>query len=119
MSVHLNSKLVRLLVMCLCAETVCNVCVQVQWLLENFEKADGVSLPRCTMYSCYLRYCAHSSLDPVNTATFGKLVHSVFSNLTTRRLGTRYYTKLCLVWLSRFLLYLLAVMCIFQRVSEK
>lgn len=66
------------------------VCVQVQWLLENFEKADGVSLPRCTMYGCYLRYCAHSSLDPVNTATFGKLVHSVFSNLTTRRLGTRY-----------------------------
>eukprot|EP00062_Callorhinchus_milii_P003063 gi/632940033/ref/XP_007884033.1/ PREDICTED: DNA-binding protein RFX8 [Callorhinchus milii] len=41
------------------------------------------------MYQFYLEYCNHSTSNPINAATFGKLVRSVFSDLRTRRLGTR------------------------------
>lgn len=63
--------------------------MQVQWLLENYETAEGVSLPRSTMYSHYLHHCGEHKLEPVNAASFGKLIRSVFLGLRTRRLGTR------------------------------
>lgn len=66
------------------------IMLQVQWLLENYECFEGVSLPRSTMYSHYLRHCTEHKLDPVNAASFGKLIRSVFLGLRTRRLGTRY-----------------------------
>ena len=62
---------------------------QVQWLNDNYEVAEGVSLPRSTLYSHYLRHCADNKLDPVNAASFGKLIRQVFYGLRTRRLGTR------------------------------
>ncbi|CAG9819392.1 unnamed protein product [Phaedon cochleariae] len=65
----------------------------VQWLLENYETAEGVSLPRSTLYSHYLRHCADHKLEPVNAASFGKLIRSVFLGLRTRRLGTRGNSK--------------------------
>lgn len=65
----------------------------VQWLLENYETAEGVSLPRSTLYSHYLRHCYDNKLDPVNAASFGKLIRSVFLGLRTRRLGTRGNSK--------------------------
>ncbi|KAK7082837.1 Transcription factor rfx3 [Halocaridina rubra] len=65
----------------------------VQWLMENYETADGVSLPRSTLYNHYLRHCADNKLDPVNAASFGKLIRSVFLGLRTRRLGTRGNSK--------------------------
>uniref|UniRef100_A0A914VAJ1 RFX-type winged-helix domain-containing protein n=1 Tax=Plectus sambesii TaxID=2011161 RepID=A0A914VAJ1_9BILA len=65
----------------------------IQWLLQNYETAEGVSLPRCTLYSHYLRHCADNKLDPVNAASFGKLIRSVFLGLRTRRLGTRGNSK--------------------------
>ncbi|XP_048505807.1 DNA-binding protein RFX2 isoform X13 [Athalia rosae] len=65
----------------------------VQWLLENYETADGVSLPRSTLYNHYLRHCSDNKLDPVNAASFGKLIRSVFLGLRTRRLGTRGNSK--------------------------
>ncbi|KAM5191231.1 DNA-binding protein RFX2 isoform 2-T2 [Callospermophilus lateralis] len=61
-----------------------------QWLLDNYETAEGVSLPRSSLYSHYLRHCQEHKLDPVNAASFGKLIRSVFMGLRTRRLGTRY-----------------------------
>lgn len=64
--------------------------LQVQWLLENYETAEGVSLPRSTLYAHYLRHCSEHKLEPVNAASFGKLIRSVFLGLRTRRLGTRY-----------------------------
>jgi hypothetical protein len=67
--------------------------VQVQWLLENYETAEGVSLPRSTLYAHYLRHCAENKLEPVNAASFGKLIRSVFLGLRTRRLGTRGNSK--------------------------
>lgn len=65
----------------------------VQWLVDHFENADGVSLPRALMYSHYLLHCREQRLDPVNAASFGKLVRSVFVGLRTRRLGTRGNSK--------------------------
>ncbi|XP_069703475.1 DNA-binding protein RFX2-like isoform X2 [Periplaneta americana] len=65
----------------------------VQWLLENYETAEGVSLPRSTLYNHYLRHCNEHKLDPVNAASFGKLIRSVFLGLRTRRLGTRGNSK--------------------------
>lgn len=65
------------------------VLLQLQWLLDNYETAEGVSLPRFTLYNHYLRHCQEQKLDPVNAASFGKLIRSIFMGLRTRRLGTR------------------------------
>ncbi|VDP01196.1 unnamed protein product [Soboliphyme baturini] len=68
-------------------------CRTIHWLLQNYETAEGVSLPRCTLYDHYLKHCAENKLDPVNAASFGKLIRSVFLGLRTRRLGTRGNSK--------------------------
>lgn len=95
--------------------------LQVQWLCDNYEGAEGVSLPRCTLYYHYLLHCQEQKLEPVNAASFGKLIRSVFMGLRTRRLGTR-YTKtriqahiheLCKTRLSR--VYHNFFLCMFQR----
>ncbi|XP_048485015.1 transcription factor RFX3 isoform X2 [Plutella xylostella] len=65
----------------------------IQWLHQHYEVADGVSLPRSTLYSHYLRHCSAHRLEPVNAASFGKLIRSVFVGLRTRRLGTRGNSK--------------------------
>ncbi|KAK7101164.1 DNA-binding protein RFX2-like isoform X3 [Littorina saxatilis] len=65
----------------------------VQWLLDNYETSEGVSLPRSTLYYHYLRHCQEQNLDPMNPASFGKLIRSVFLGLRTRRLGTRGNSK--------------------------
>ncbi|XP_072372996.1 transcription factor RFX3 isoform X3 [Scyliorhinus torazame] len=67
--------------------------VLLQWLLDNYETAEGVSLPRSTLYNHYLRHCQEQKLDPVNAASFGKLIRSIFMGLRTRRLGTRGNSK--------------------------
>lgn len=66
---------------------------QVAWLVENYETAEGVSLPRSTLYNHYMRHCNDNKLDAVNAASFGKLIRSVFTGLRTRRLGTRGNSK--------------------------
>lgn len=65
----------------------------VAWLMENYETAEGVSLPRSTLYNHYMRHCNEHKLDAVNAASFGKLIRSVFNGLRTRRLGTRGNSK--------------------------
>lgn len=78
--------------------------LQLQWLLDNYETAEGVSLPRSTLYNHYLRHCQEQKLDPVNAASFGKLIRSIFMGLRTRRLGTRLLSTiafLCEVWRSK------------------
>lgn len=65
----------------------------VSWLMENYETAEGVSLPRSTLYNHYMRHCNENKLDAVNAASFGKLIRSVFMGLRTRRLGTRGNSK--------------------------
>ncbi|KAK3599827.1 hypothetical protein CHS0354_022394 [Potamilus streckersoni] len=73
--------------------TVSSSSREVQWLIDNYETADGVSLPRSTLYNHYLRHCQEQNLDPMNPASFGKLIRSVFLGLKTRRLGTRGNSK--------------------------
>lgn len=63
------------------------------WLHSNLEVAEGVSLGRHTLYEHYVQHCTDTGQDPVNTASFGKLIRSVFPNLKTRRLGTRGNSK--------------------------
>jgi regulatory factor X 1/2/3 len=65
----------------------------VKWLLDNYESAEGVSLPRSTLYAHYIEHCHQHGIDPVNAASFGKLIRSVFIGLRTRRLGTRGNSK--------------------------
>uniref|UniRef100_A0A1I7XP81 RFX-type winged-helix domain-containing protein n=1 Tax=Heterorhabditis bacteriophora TaxID=37862 RepID=A0A1I7XP81_HETBA len=67
--------------------------IHIQWLLDNYETADGTSLPRCTLYDHYKKHCGEHKLDAVNAASFGKLIRSVFLGLRTRRLGTRGNSK--------------------------
>ncbi|XP_037949428.1 DNA-binding protein RFX2-like [Teleopsis dalmanni] len=65
----------------------------IKWLSRNYETAEGVSLPRSTLYNHYMQHCNENKLEPVNAASFGKLIRSVFSGLRTRRLGTRGNSK--------------------------
>uniref|UniRef100_A0A7I4Y578 RFX-type winged-helix domain-containing protein n=1 Tax=Haemonchus contortus TaxID=6289 RepID=A0A7I4Y578_HAECO len=67
--------------------------IHIQWLLDNYETADGTSLPRCALYDHYKKHCNEHKLDAVNAASFGKLIRSVFNGLRTRRLGTRGNSK--------------------------
>merc|ERR1719361_1688639 len=65
----------------------------ISFLVNNYETAEGVSLPRSTLYSHYQRHCKETSQEPVNAASFGKLIRSVFLGLRTRRIGTRGNSK--------------------------
>lgn len=65
----------------------------VKWLLDNYESAEGVSLPRSALYTHYNEHCQEHRIEPVNAASFGKLIRSVFIGLRTRRLGTRGNSK--------------------------
>nr|XP_014348133.1 PREDICTED: DNA-binding protein RFX8 isoform X2 [Latimeria chalumnae] len=61
----------------------------VQWLVDHFHVSEGCSIPRCLLYEFYLETCGQNIQNRVNAATFGKLVRTVFTDLGTRRLGTR------------------------------
>jgi hypothetical protein len=50
-------------------------------------------LRRSTLYNYYLFHCTEQRIEPVNPASFGKLIRSVFLGLRTRRLGTRGNSK--------------------------
>eukprot|EP00124_Ichthyophonus_hoferi_P005209 Ihof_evm1s701 gene=Ihof_evmTU1s701 len=64
-----------------------------QWLTQNFEISDGMSLPRQTVYEQYEEFCRQTDQDPINAASFGKLIRAIFPSLKTRRLGTRGNSK--------------------------
>lgn len=62
------------------------------WLTETYELHDAHSIPRQNLFEHYQSYCLDHRIEPVNSASFGKLIRQVFPNLKTRRLG-KYYTK--------------------------
>jgi len=73
--------------------------------MDNYEKAEGVSLLRSTIYDNYLIHCSETKIDPLNAPSFGKRIRSVFTGLQTRRLGTRYsiiFTTLCDLYNQQF-----------------
>ncbi|XP_065177904.1 transcription factor RFX4-like [Sycon ciliatum] len=61
----------------------------VQWLFSHFEAAEHMSLPRHAIFTFYSECCKQASIQPVNSASFGKAMRQVFPNIKTRRLGTR------------------------------
>ncbi|XP_033102225.1 transcription factor RFX4-like [Anneissia japonica] len=63
------------------------------WLDENYELAEGVCIPRSSLYFHYMDFCEKTDTIPVNAASFGKIIRQQFSQLTTRRLGTRGQSK--------------------------
>lgn len=67
--------------------------VTIKWLMDNYEPAEGVSLPRSSLYTHYLDFCKGNNMTPVNAASFGKIIRQQFPNLKTRRLGTRGQSK--------------------------
>ncbi|XP_021366636.1 transcription factor RFX4-like [Mizuhopecten yessoensis] len=64
-----------------------------KWLEDNYEIAIGVCIPRSTLYYHYLDYCEKRDTQPVNAASFGKIIRQQFPQITTRRLGTRGQSK--------------------------
>ncbi|XP_076438662.1 regulatory factor X 4-like isoform X2 [Babylonia areolata] len=64
-----------------------------KWLEENYEIAEGVCIPRSTLYYHYLDFCEANDTQPVNAASFGKIIRQQFPQITTRRLGTRGQSK--------------------------
>ena len=43
-------------------------------LEENYEIAEGVCIPRSTLYVHYLDFCENHDTQPVNAASFGKVM---------------------------------------------
>eukprot|EP00057_Strongylocentrotus_purpuratus_P009191 XP_011663665.1 PREDICTED: DNA-binding protein RFX6-like [Strongylocentrotus purpuratus] len=67
--------------------------VTLKWLSDNYERSDGVCVPRCVLYTHYLDFCKKHDFSPSSAATFGKVIRQKFPKLTTRRLGTRGQSK--------------------------
>lgn len=42
-------------------------------LNDNYEVAEGVCIPRSTLYQHYIDFCEKHELNPVNAASFGKV----------------------------------------------
>jgi regulatory factor X len=55
-------------------------------------KAKG-SVPRTRVHTQYAARCAKYHLQPLNPASFGKLVRVIFPDIGTRRLGVRGESK--------------------------
>ena len=64
-----------------------------EWLTRNYEVSEGSSVPRNVLYEHYLDFCVRNSVQPVNAASFGKIIRQHFPNLKTRRLGSRGQSK--------------------------
>lgn len=59
------------------------------WLMKNFQLAEGMSVPRSTLYMFYLHHCNENNLTPLTASSLGKLISKIFFGLKTRRLGKR------------------------------
>jgi hypothetical protein len=70
-----------------------SVLTMIRWLLQHCEIADGSTVPRSTLYTSYFQYCKQNKFNPIPLAIFGKMIHSVFLGLRSRRLGTRGNSK--------------------------
>ena len=47
------------------------------WLEENYEIAQGVCVPRNTLYVHYVDFCSKHAMTPVNAASFGKVCRAL------------------------------------------
>lgn len=63
------------------------------WLLKNCQLSMDDNVPRNRIYARYVELCTEYDLKPLNPASFGKLVRSLFPGIKTRRLGVRGQSK--------------------------
>lgn len=64
------------------------------WLLQNCSNKEPSSyVPRGQIFEQYSIVCDQFDLKPLSQASLGKLIRTVFPNLTTRRLGMRGRSK--------------------------
>lgn len=49
-------------------------CMYICRLDQNYQLEEGVCLPRSTIYEHYLDFCERESIQPVNAASFGKVI---------------------------------------------
>jgi regulatory factor X len=68
--------------------------------LEGNTKPAKTSVPRSRVYSTYASRCAEERVQPLNPASFGKLVRVIWPGIATRRLGVRGESKYHYVDLS-------------------
>ena len=66
-----------------------NIIIYTTRVQDNYQYEQDHNVPRSGMYEHYRTTCERYNMNPVNSATFGKLIRHVFANITTRRLGTR------------------------------
>ncbi|XP_038651363.1 DNA-binding protein RFX6-like [Scyliorhinus canicula] len=74
-------------------ETRGQLSVTLKWLLDTYEYAEGICLPRCELYAHYQDFCQRREFKAISPASFGKLIRQQFPKLKTRRLGTRGQSK--------------------------
>lgn len=65
----------------------------VNWLRENFEVDEEISLARDSIFAYYNEFAKTRLLERMGTASFGKIVRLVFTEVKTRRLGVRGQSK--------------------------
>lgn len=63
------------------------------WLMKNCESKHDSYVPRGRIFAQYASSCAENKLKPLSQASLGKLIRTVFPDLTTRRLGMRGQSK--------------------------
>ena len=63
------------------------------WLMKNCKAETNSYVPRSRIFSQYASSCAKSTLKPLSQATLGKLIRTIFPDITTRRLGMRGQSK--------------------------
>lgn len=63
------------------------------WLMKNCKAESNSYVPRSRIFSQYAASCAQCTLKPLSQATLGKLIRTIFPEITTRRLGMRGQSK--------------------------
>ncbi|ELK15794.1 MHC class II regulatory factor RFX1 [Pteropus alecto] len=73
--------------------TICASPATVQWLLDNYDMARDVSLPRSTLCCHYFLHFQEQKLELIKAISFDKLIHLIFMGLRTCHLETRGNSK--------------------------
>ena len=63
------------------------------WLMKNCKSQHDSYVPRGKIFAQYASSCSQNNLKPLSQASLGKLIRTVFPDLTTRRLGMRGQSK--------------------------
>ena len=53
------------------------------WLEKNYELSEGVCIPRNVVYYNYVDFCGKNGMQPVNAASFGKVISIKLNTFTT------------------------------------